>query len=115
MLDALRLSPAGLVVPPRTAFAGAATAAAAMGAAIATLGVTAGIGDRRGDCGRRRRLGAIGARVRPVHRVPDGRLAGRNRIAITLAIVAAGFAAEGGNRCGTRPVSRRPSPPARCC
>ena len=42
MIDELRLSPSGLVVPPRGAFAGAATAAAAMGAAIATLGVTAG-------------------------------------------------------------------------
>jgi hypothetical protein len=42
MLDELRLSPSGVVVPPRTAFAGAAPAAAAMGAGIAALGVTAG-------------------------------------------------------------------------
>ena len=42
MLDELRLSPAGIVVPPRSAFAGAASAAAAMGAAIAALGLTAG-------------------------------------------------------------------------
>jgi hypothetical protein len=42
MLDEMRLSPTGLVVPPRTAFAGAAAAAATMGAAIAALGVTAG-------------------------------------------------------------------------
>ena len=42
VLDELRLSPAGLVVPPRGAFAGAAAAAAAMGAGVATLGVTAG-------------------------------------------------------------------------
>ena len=42
MLEELRLSPAGIVVPPRSAFAGAASAAAAMGAAIAALGVTAG-------------------------------------------------------------------------
>jgi hypothetical protein len=42
MLDELRLSPSGVVVPPRSAFAGAAPAAAAMGGAIAALGVTAG-------------------------------------------------------------------------
>ena len=42
VLDELRLAPAGVVVPPRSAFAGAAAAAAAMGAAIAALGVTAG-------------------------------------------------------------------------
>ena len=42
MLEELRLSPAGIVVPPRSAFAGAASAAAAMGAAIAALGLTAG-------------------------------------------------------------------------
>jgi hypothetical protein len=42
MLDELRLSPSGIVVPPRSAFAGTAAAAASMGAAIAALGVTAG-------------------------------------------------------------------------
>jgi hypothetical protein len=42
MLDELRLSPSGVAVPPRGAFAGAALAAAAIGASIAALGVTAG-------------------------------------------------------------------------
>ena len=42
VLDRLQLSPTGIVVPPRAAFAGAAGAAAAMGAAVAMLGVTAG-------------------------------------------------------------------------
>ena len=41
MVDSLRLEPADLVVPPRSAFAGAAATAAAMGVAIAALGVTA--------------------------------------------------------------------------
>ncbi|MEO7271175.1 MAG: hypothetical protein ABIX28_03070 [Vicinamibacterales bacterium] len=42
VLDRLQLSPTGIVVPPRDAFAGAAGAAAAIGAAVAMLGVTAG-------------------------------------------------------------------------
>ena len=42
VLDRLQLSPTGIVVPPRDAFAGTAGAAAAMGAAVAMLGVTAG-------------------------------------------------------------------------
>ena len=42
VLDRVQLSPSGVVVPPRDAFAGAAGAAAAMGAAVAMLGITAG-------------------------------------------------------------------------
>jgi hypothetical protein len=42
MLDHVSLEPAGVVLPPRAAFQGVALAAAAMGAALALLGVTAG-------------------------------------------------------------------------
>jgi len=42
MLDSLALTPTGIVLPPRSAFAGVALASAAAGAAIALLGVTAG-------------------------------------------------------------------------
>jgi len=42
MIDRLAIEPAGIVLPPRAAFQGAAVAAAAMGIALALLGVTAG-------------------------------------------------------------------------
>jgi hypothetical protein len=42
MLDRIELSPGGIVLPPRTAYGGSASASAAIGAAIAFLGVTAG-------------------------------------------------------------------------
>ena len=42
MIDGISLEPAGVVLPPRAAFQGVALAAAAMGAALALLGVTAG-------------------------------------------------------------------------
>jgi len=42
MLDFIRLSATGIAMPPRSAFAGSALTAAAAGAAIAMLGVTAG-------------------------------------------------------------------------
>ncbi len=42
MLDRVTVVPAGAVLPPRAAFAGAAIGAAVLGAAIALLGVTAG-------------------------------------------------------------------------
>jgi hypothetical protein len=42
MVDRIAVEPAGIVLPPRAAFQGAAVAAAAMGVAIALLGVTAG-------------------------------------------------------------------------
>jgi hypothetical protein len=42
MLDRLTLTPSGVVLPPRAAFAGVALASAAAGAALALLGATAG-------------------------------------------------------------------------
>src|SRR6185295_2995900 len=42
MIDELSLTPSGVVLPPRRALAGAALAPAALGAAVALLGVTAG-------------------------------------------------------------------------
>jgi hypothetical protein len=42
MIDRIAIEPAGIVLPPRAAFRGVAVAAAAMGIAIALLGVTAG-------------------------------------------------------------------------
>jgi hypothetical protein len=42
MIDRIAIEPAGIVLPPRVAFEGVAVAAAAMGVAIALLGVTAG-------------------------------------------------------------------------
>ena len=41
-VDWMEVSPAGLALPPRSAFAGAAAASAALGAAVALTGVTAG-------------------------------------------------------------------------
>ena len=43
VVDALRLEPRGLVLPPRRAFFGAAVSAAILGAAVALLGVTAAV------------------------------------------------------------------------
>jgi hypothetical protein len=40
MLDSLSLSPTGIVIPPRSALTGVALASAALGAAVALLGVT---------------------------------------------------------------------------
>jgi hypothetical protein len=42
MLDRIALTPAGVVLPPRSAFRGVSLASAAAGAALALLGVTAG-------------------------------------------------------------------------
>lgn len=42
MLDAVWLTPTGIVVPPRAAFAGTVLASAAFGAALALIGLTAG-------------------------------------------------------------------------
>lgn len=42
MLDQVRLTPAGVVLPPADTFAGAATSGAALGAAVALVGVTPG-------------------------------------------------------------------------
>lgn len=42
MLDGFSLRPAGIALPPRRAFAGASLSAAALGAAVAFLGVTVG-------------------------------------------------------------------------
>ena len=89
ILDALRLTPDGLVVPPRSAFAGAAAASGAMGAAIASLGVTAGSAVGAAIVVAAGVSAAIGRGFAPFTEFPMVASRAGIAIAITLLIVAA--------------------------